>query len=187
MLSLAAAAAALSLYTVPGTTLRVHVPTGWRTVDHTGALAIEHGKAKTYPQLQGVVAELAKKASPLRVVMYDPHPKNGFVTNANIVVDKAPASTLAHVVTIELTGLAQALDPYDFKQLETTVAGRPAAVVSFKTTVDPPGGKKYAVYDVQAYFLDGKKLYVVTMTTLPAQLKKQTAALDGIVASLRLG
>jgi hypothetical protein len=187
MHAFAAVAAALALYTVPGTTLRVSVPPGWRVVDRAAAQSIMRSKAKTFPQLAGSIEETAKAKSPLRLLMYDPHASKGFVTNASIVVDKSPTSSLSRDVDIELTGLAQALDPFDFRQVATTVAGRPAIAVSFKTVVDPPGGTKYTVYDIQTYFLDGKKLIVVTESTLPRQLKKQTAALDRIVGSLTFG
>jgi hypothetical protein len=188
MLSMAAAVAALALHAIPGTALKVGVPTGWRVVDSTVAASIARKEATQFPQLAGLLGEVARKQSPLRFVMYDPHRTAGFVTNANVVVDKSPRSTLDQVVNLELTGLAQALDPTNFSQHTTRIAGRRAVSVSFRAALDDPStGKKTTVYDRQVYFLDGKHVYVVTLTTLPRELHTQGAVIDAIVRSLTFG
>jgi hypothetical protein len=180
---MAVVAAALALHSVPGTTLHVGVPPGWRVADRAAPAAVVRAEEKQAGQIAGYIDEAASGKSPLRFVMYDPHRVSGFVTNANVVVQKSPSTSLSKVVTLELTGLMPALDPFDWKQRSARIDGRRAVEVSFKTTVDGPSSKRTEL-DRQIYFLDKGRFYIVTLTTLPSEAGARNATFDAIVGSL---
>jgi hypothetical protein len=170
--------------TVPGTQLRITVPAGWRLIDHATALALIRQAASLNPQMAALVSALAQRGSLIRLVALDPTLRGGFATNANVVVEQAPAASVADVVTLELPAVRQVLHPIGLRQRTMRAAGKPAITVTFEARFNEPTGSTL-VAEQQVYLVSAGKLYVLTFTTLPSQRASHAAAFARIVGSLR--
>jgi hypothetical protein len=182
--STASAAPAPVERTVPGTQLRIAIPAGWRLVDHATALALIHKVGSLNPQMAALVSTLAQTGSSIRLVALEPTLRGGFATNANVVVERAPAASVADAVTLELHLVRQVLHPIGLRQRTMRAAGRPAITVTYEARFNEPTGSTL-VAEQQVYFVSAGKLYVLTLTTLPSERASFAATFARIVESLR--
>jgi hypothetical protein len=181
----AQAASGLVTHAVAGTPLRIGLPADWRPIDHATALALIKRSARLNSQVAGIVSALAQNGSLIRLVAIDPHPRGGFTTNANVVVEPAPAASVAAATALGLPALRQVLRPIELKQRTTRVAGRPAISVSFEARFNEPNGTRL-IAERQVYLVSAGKLYVLTLTTLSSQRAFYGATFARIVGSLAL-
>ncbi len=179
----AAAPAAPAQRIVPGTPLRISLPSGWEVVDHATALKLIHAVGTLNPQLASFVSLLVQKGSLLKLVAVDVHSRGGFATNANVVAERAPLSALDGNVALELATVRQVAHPIGLKQSTTTVAGTKAISVTYEARFNEPSGPTL-VAQHQLYFQSGSTLYVLTLTTLPSQRAHYARAFAGILSSL---
>jgi hypothetical protein len=169
---------------VPGTQLRIAVPAGWHLIDHATALALIRQAGSLNPQMAALVSTLAQKGSLIRLVALEPTLRGGFATNANVVVEPAPAASVADAVNLELPVVRQVLHPIGLRRRTMRAAGKPAITVTFEARFNEPNGSTL-VAEQQVYFVSAGKLYVLTMTTLPSQRASYAATFARIVGSLR--
>jgi len=169
---------------VPGTRLRIAVPAGWRLIDHATALALIRQAASLNPQMAAVVSTLAQKGSLIRLVALEPTFRGGFATNANVVVERAPAASVADAVTLELPVVRQVLHPIGLRERTIRVAGKPAITVTFEARFNESTGSTL-VAEQQVYIVSEGKLYVLTLTTLASRRASYAATFGRIVGSLR--
>jgi len=169
--------------TVPGTRLHIAVPAGWRLIDHATAIALTRRVGALNPQTAAIVSTLAQTGSSIRLVALDPSSRGGFATNANVVVERAPAVSVAGAVALELSVVRQVLHPIDVRQTAMQAAGRPAVTVTYEARFNEPTGPTLVAQE-QAYFISAGKLYVLTLTTLPSRRAFYAATFARIVGSL---
>jgi len=162
------------------------VPAGWKSIDRAEALVLVQRVASLNPQIGTLVQTMAGNGSLIKLVTYDPHLIAGFATNANIVAQPSPGSSISSVVTLELPLLRQVLHPIGLKRTAIRVAGRPANEISFNARFNGPSGAAL-VDETQIYMIDKGMLYVLTLTTLPAQRTAYAATFAAIVKSLSFG
>lgn len=179
----AQASGGLVTRTVPGTPLRIGLPASWRPIDHATALALVKQSARLNPQVAGIVSALAQNGSLLRLVAIDPSARGGFTTNANVVVEPAPAASVATAAALELPVVRKVLHPIGLKQSTARVDGRPAISVSFQAHFTEPNGTRL-IAERQVYVVSAGKLYVLTLTTLSSQRGFYAAPFAEIVDSL---
>jgi hypothetical protein len=169
--------------TVPGTSLHIALPAGWRLIDHATALALTRRVGALNPQMAAIVSTLAQTGSSIRLVALDPSSRRGFATNANVVVERSPAASVADAVALELSVVRQVLHPIDLRQSTMQAAGRPAITVTYEARFNEPSGPTL-VAQQQVYLVSSGKLYVLTLTTLPSQRASYAATFARIVGSL---
>jgi hypothetical protein len=171
--------------TVPGTQLRIALPAGWRLIDHATALALIRRVGSLNPQMAALVQAFAQKGSLIRLVALDPSSRQGFATNVNVVVERAPVASVADAVRLELPVLRQVLHPIGLRQRTTRAAGRPAVTVTYEARFNEPTGPTL-VAEQQVYIVSAGKLYVLTLTTLPSRRASYAATFARIIGSLTL-
>jgi len=182
--SAAGAAPTTVARSVPGTHLRIALPASWRLVDHATALTLIKRIGTLNPQLASFVSVLAKRGSLIRLVAIDPNAQRGFATNANVVVEQAPAASLTQTVALELAGVRQVLHPTDVRQSTVRVAGMPAVSLTFEARFNEPSGATL-VAERQIYLQSAGTVYAVTLTTLPSERAAYAPTFAAIVNSLR--
>ena len=171
---------------VPGTHLRMGVPVGWKSLDRAEALVLVQRIASLNPQIASLVQTIANNGSLIKLVTYYPQLAGGFATNANVVAQSSPGSTVSSVLALELPLVRQVLHPIGLKKKSIRVAGRPAEEISFNARFNEPSGTAL-VNEMQIYVIDKGMLYVLTLTTLPAQRATYGATFAAIVDSLSFG
>jgi len=94
--------------------------------------------------------------------------------NANLTSDKPKEKTLQEVVANSIAGLKN-LDASDVAQEPTTLAGRPAAKVTFRLPVDTDAGR-VTTDEVQHYLLKNGKAYILTVSATSPDVAAAIAA-----------
>lgn len=181
-----AAAPRVVVRPVPGTQMRMGVPSGWKSIDRADALVLAQRVATLNPQIATLVQALAGHGSLIKLVTYDPHTAGGFATNANVVAQPSPSSSLASAVSQELPLVRQVLHPSGLTQKAIRVAGRPADAISYTAVFNAPSGRT-SVAQTQIYVIDRGVLYVVTLTTSSGLRAAYSSTFAAIVSSLSFG
>lgn len=166
--------------------MRMGVPAAWQSIDHAEALALVKRLASLNPQIAALVQGISSNGSLIKLVMYDPHLSGGFATNANVVAQPSPGSSISSVVTLELPLVRQILHPIGLKKKAIHAAGRSAEQISFEARFNEPSGSMLLA-ETQIYLIDKNMLYVLTLTTSPAQMAAYAPTFAAIVKSLSFG
>jgi hypothetical protein len=168
---------------VPETHLRIGVPSGWKMIDRAEAVVLVQRIATLSPQIASLVETVATHGTLIKLVTYDPRLASGFATNANVVAQPSPASSLSAAVALELPLVRRVLHPVGLTKKAIRVAGRPAYEISFNALFNGPSGGN-VVAETQIYVVDGGTLYVLTLTTLPGLRASYAGTFAAIVQSL---
>ena len=179
----AAAGPRVVVRAVPGTNLRLGVPGSWKSIDRAQALVLAQRVASINPQIAALVQAVAANGSIIKLVTYDPHTHGGFATNANVVAQPSPSSSLSAVIARELPFVRQVLHPTVLTKKAIRVAGRAAEEVAFTARINEPSGPT-EVAEIQIYVIDRGTLDVVTLTTTPTLQATYAATFAAIIQSI---
>lgn len=161
----------LERHTAPGTSLSLETPGGWKSVSaqdvvKAGFIA---NLRKESPVLADAVAPLGQPNSAAKLLILDPHVKQGFASNVNVVKETIPTGmNLAKYGSatdeqIRAAGLTKTIE-----RTPVTLPAGPAVRLRYSIDIpDSKGGRIQTATD-QYLFVRGDKGYVVTYTTIPS-------------------
>jgi hypothetical protein len=164
----AAGASALKRHTVPGEGISLAVPASWVVVDsRLTAEAVDH-LLRENPKFAPFLQSLRSTTGPTKFIALDPHLRNGFATNVNVVVTPVASwmtfSVYRRALALESGRIAKS----QVEQKIVTIHGVRAVRIRYQLEMRL-AGKAVTVQTLQYAFLRPARSIVVTYTT-PAAL-----------------
>lgn len=182
-----ATAADTRVVRVPAVGLRFSIPAAWQSVDPRLA-ASEAGKAlrKENPQLAGLIGEIDRPGSPVKLVAFDKKPIDGFTTNVNVVVTDVPRSATFDqylaATRSELGQLPGIVRPPTVRSLQ--LPGGRAVRTQLRLGVKVNGRQVVAEISQFAFLRDGKSI-VISFTAVASAAARLAPTFNRAGRSIR--
>jgi hypothetical protein len=180
----ASAATPFQRHAVKGQGVSLAVPTSWIAIESGIPHSLVDRLSKQNPALAPYIDQLARPGSPMKFLALDPAVRNGFATNANVVVVPAPAGTTFDLYRVGILAGLRALKPGKITQRVVTIGGKRALRISYRFRITL--GRTRTVQTLQYAFLRGLRSIVVTYTTLPSLESRYAATFARSAASIRI-
>jgi hypothetical protein len=174
---------------IPGIGFSIGVPKGWKSVDYRQIATTDviDRLSQQNPQLASILQALRNPNSGVKLFSFDPSVTAGFATNMNVVVERVPAGTTAasyaNAAIGQLGGLSIIVRPIRHRTVRLPAATAEELRYGLRLTV---GTKHVVTSTTQDIVTHGSLAYVVTYTTLPAQLARRAPTFGASARSIRL-
>jgi hypothetical protein len=176
----------LTRYEISSGHFSIAVPDTWHATTSTQMQKAAFRRfARENPGFRPYAEAAARKNSPLKLVAYDPVVRKRFVTNVNVVVSPATKKFRAQTLRRALVKEAKTLAASKVRAADVTLPAGKAVRLQYRARFTSAGRRKL-VSTLQYSFLLGRRLYVLTYTSLPAYAAEYDWTFRKSAASFRL-
>lgn len=165
LVSSAAGAERFKRHSVPGQRMSLAVPAPWVAVSANLPASTIDRLSRENPKLAPYLGQLSGPGSAAKFLALDPTVRDGFATNANVVVAPIPSVSFAVFRAAIVNEIQSLVGSAKVDHRPVTIDGVRAVRLAypFKITI----GRTYTVATLQYAFMRPGRSVVVTYTTLP--------------------
>ncbi len=185
-----AGAATTTRYAISGANATIVVPSSWKVLERrtvTNSAAFRRFVDEN-PALRSLATQMSAPNSAIRLMAFDPK-RGTFATSVNVVLSRPAAGLTPRQAASSYARELKAQLPYAMGTIATSVVRLPvgpAVRASYRVRFTR-NGRPVITQTLQYLVLRDDTSFVVTFTTLPAEVARRSRSFTAMARSIRVG